>query len=100
MKLTLKQIAKAKPNPIFKGLAKTLKDTKNFNNTEKKLQDIIKSEHKHKQIKDYVNCGECQNRFQERKKSMKKIGFKSINQYLEWRKVMGILIAKKDFKLQ
>ena len=100
-KLTLKQINKSnKPNPIFKGLPESLKDPKIYEETEKKLILILKSDHKHKTASSYTKCKECNAKREERKNLMKKIGFKSIQQYMEWKKIMTIINDKKNFQIK
>ena len=98
-KLNLKAVPNLKPNPIFKGLPKKLKDPKNFLDIEKQLQDVIKSDHQHKNIKEFITCAWCQENRERRQKLMKKLGFKGIGQYLTWKKIMTLMINKKDFPL-
>lgn len=100
MKLDVNKVPKLKPNPIFKGLSSSLKDPTNYLKTEDSLQSILKSDHKHKTASSYVKCEDCQTKYNERKKLMKKIGFKSIQQYMEWKKIMTIIINKKNFQLK
>lgn len=100
-KLDLSQIPNnIKPNPIFKGLSSDLKDPKAFKKIEKKLQSILKADHKHKTASSYAKCEECNKNREERKKTMKDLGFKSIQQYMEWKKIMTIIINKKDFQVR
>lgn len=100
-KLTLEQIqAKHKPNPLFKGLSSKLKDPANFEPTEKRLIEILRTDHKHKTASSYVKCAECQAKRSERTMLMKDIGFKSMAQYLEWKKIMTIIKEKKSFQLR
>lgn len=91
---------KRKPNPLFKGFPKRLKDPKNYIETEKMLAEILKTEHKHKTASSYAKCVECQSKREERKKQMKKAGFKSIQQYMEWKRIMDIIINKKGFQIR
>lgn len=91
---------KGKPNPLFKGMKSTLKDPKNYEKIEKRLQEILKTNHVHKTISAYVKCPTCQDRRQERQKQMKKEGFKSIEQYMEWKRIMSIIINKKNFQIR
>lgn len=100
MKIQSSKIPKLKPNPLFKGLSEELKNPKNFLKTEKKLLAVLKSDHKHKTASSYAKCTECQSKRLERQKLMKEIGFKSIQQYLEWKKIMQIIINKKDFQIK
>lgn len=99
-KLDLKTVPKLKPNPLFKGLSAKMKDPKNFVDIEKRLQEVISSNHVHKTATSYAKCKECQGKREERKKMMKDIGFKSIQQYLEWKKIMVIISEKKSFQLK
>lgn len=84
-----------KPN-ILEGLPDYLKDPKRFKRIEKRLADILVSDHKHKAIKTFVKCPECAQRRADRAKLMTKIGFKNVGQYLQWKKVMDIIINKRN----
>lgn len=100
-KLDLKNVPKnLKPNPIFKGLSSDLKDVKNYESVESKLQEILKSDHKHKTALSYSKCEECMSKREKRKQLMKDVGFKSLQQYMEWKKIMNIIINKKSFQLR
>ncbi len=101
MKLDLKTVPKnLKPNPLFKGMSKYLKDPKNFETTEKQLIEILQNGHKHKTASSYVKCKECQDNRNKRMKLMKDVGFKSLRQYMEWKKIMTIIINKQSFQLR
>lgn len=100
-KLDIKEVnKKRKPSPLFKGMPKSLKDPSNFETTEKQLIEILKSDHKHKTASSYAKCSECQQKREERKQKMKDIGFKSIQQYMEWKKIHEIIRNKKSFQLR
>jgi hypothetical protein len=100
-KLDLKTVPKKlKPNPIFKGLPKYLKDVAIFDEVENKLVEILKTDHKHKTASSYMKCNECQLKREERKKKMKEIGFSNLSQYFEWKKIMTIIKNKKSFQLK
>lgn len=96
-KLDLKKVGKLKPNPIFKGLRASLKDPKNFKKIQKQL--FLSSEHQHKTVRAYVSCAWCNEQREAKRKLMKQIGFKSYAQYLEWQKIMLIIVNKKSFQL-
>ncbi len=100
MKLQPSKLPKLKKNPLFKGFPENLKDPKSFKDTEDKLQAILKSNHNHKTASSYAKCKECQEKRVERQSMMKKIGFKSIQQYMEWKKIMVIISNQKDFELK
>ncbi len=99
-KLDLNAVPKLKPNPLFKGLSSYLKDPKNFEQTEKKLIKILQTKHKHKTALAYTKCPMCNQKRLERQQMMKEIGFKSIMQYMEWKKIMTIINNKKSFQLR
>ncbi len=100
-KIDLTQVPKKlKKRPVLKYLPTHLKDPKCFEEIEKQLSDIMKSEHSHKSVKEFVRCKECVDRRQKRTDTMKELGFKSINQFLEWRKIMQIIKAKANFQVR
>lgn len=100
-KLDLKQVPKKlKPNPLFKGLPKDLKDPKCFEGIQNQLRDVMKSEHRHTTVKAFVTCAWCQANMKKKQDLMKALGFKSINQYMEWVKIMTIITQKKNFELK
>jgi len=98
-KLDLKTIPKPKPNQLFKGFPRSLKNPKNIDKTETKLTEILKSDHTHKTVKSYATCASCNEKREERKKAMKELGFKSFQQYFEWKKIHTIIKNKADFQL-
>lgn len=99
-KLDLQTVPKLKFNPIFKDLPESLKDPKCFKRIEKKLNAILNSDHKHKTVTGYVTCAWCSEKRTERYKLMEKIGFTSIGQYMDWKKVMTIISKKKNFQVK
>lgn len=100
-KLDLTKVPKnLQPDPIFKGMPSHLKDPKNYKKIEKRLIEILLSDHKHKTASSYVKCKQCQEKREQRAKQMKEIGFKSITQYLTWKKIMQIIINKQSFQLR
>lgn len=78
-------------NPLFRGLPKEVKDPENFKGIEQRLRLAVVSDHKHKNIGDYVGCVRCQKKMARRKEIMREVGFKSPEQHLEWRKTMNII---------
>ena len=91
---------KIKPNPLFKGMSKSLKDPANYEKIEKSLFEILKSDHKHRTASSYVKCKECNEKRLARQKAMDDLGFKSIKQYMEWKKIMTIINNKKNFQIK
>lgn len=98
-KLTEKEIGQAKVNPVFKGLSNELKDPKNFKKIEKKLANVMVSDHKHRKISAFNKCKRCQAKFHKKREMIKSLGFESIYQYQNWKKVMDIIINKEEIVL-
>lgn len=98
-KIDLKQLTNLKPNPLFKNLPDSLKDPKIYAGIEDELKDLIKSDHQHKTVSSYVKCNECQSKFHARRKKLKELGFSSIQQYVEWKKVMEAIKNKIKIRL-
>ena len=98
-KLTIEAIGKVKVNPVFKGLPDTLKDTKNFKGIEKKLSAVMFSDHKHRLIKSFTKCKRCNAKFEEKRRMVRELDFSSMNQYQNWKKIMQIIINKKELVL-
>jgi len=96
---TLNKIKKAKVNPIFDGLSDEMKDPKNFLKIERKIVRIMISDHKHRTIKTFKNCKRCQAKVRKKAEMIKELGFKSFEQYQNWKKVMGININKQNLEL-
>jgi hypothetical protein len=84
---------KQKTNPIFEGMKEELKDLKNFELVEKKLFKLMRSDHKHETVKQYVKCERCYKKLQARKIAIREMGFKSYEQYASWKKVMVYIIS-------
>lgn len=99
-KLDITSIPKnLKPNPLFKGISKELKNPKCFMPIERKLARIMYSDHKHDTIKAFTKCSRCQEKFNKKRAEIKKLGFSGVEQYQMWRKIMFIIHNKKDFVL-
>jgi hypothetical protein len=98
-KLTLKQIGKAKPNPVFEGLDDSLKKPKMYIKVQKTLEKIMHSDHKHRNIQYFMKCKRCQAKVKRRDAMIKELGFKDGIQYQEWKKVMQYIINKKPIYL-
>ena len=99
-KLTIKEMAKAKLNPLFEGMPDGLKDTSRYAAIEKQLRDIMYSDHApHKTVKGFVACKRCVAKLKRRQEVLKELGFASYPQYLGWKKIMSIIIAEQDIQL-
>lgn len=99
-KIDLKTVSKdIKPNPIFKDMPDKLKDPKLFKDIERRLRMSLISDHKHDTIKTYKKCKRCQDKFNKRHSLIKELGFKDIRQYMEWKKIMSIIVQKRNFQV-
>ena len=98
-KFTQKQIKDAQSHPIFKGLSDDLKDPKKFKSIEKKISNVMVSDHKHRTIKAFIKCKRCQTKLKKKRELLDKLGFKNQEQYQMWRKVMGIISNKEELVL-
>lgn len=99
-KLTIKEMGKAKLNPIFKGLPKELKDKSRYVAIEKQVRDVMYSDHQpHKSMKGFVACKRCAAKLARRQQLLKDLGFTSYPQYMEWKKIMSIIISERDITL-
>jgi hypothetical protein len=100
LNLKTKKVANLKPNSLFEGLSDEVKTIKAYNRIEKKIQELTKSDHNHKTVKEYVSCAWCNKKRQLRENYIKSEGFTSSKQYLEWRKIMEIIINKQNIILR
>ena len=91
---------KLKPDPVFKYMPSSLKDPACFDGIEKQLADVMRSDHKHRSVKSFVTCAWCQGNLKKRQELITTLGFKSYDQYLNWKKIMTIIKDKKDFQLR
>lgn len=93
MNIKLKDLPKTKkkPHPILEGLPEELKNHHKFLEIEKNLAQFLISSHKHKTPASYIKCEECQKRRTDRQEAIKALGFKSFQQYLEWKKIMVVI---------
>lgn len=98
-KLTKREMAKPKPNPIFDNLPKALKDTSCYADIERQVRLATYSDHTHKTLKQFVRCKRCTPKIQARQNILKGFGFAGYAQYLEWRRVMNIIISQQDIPL-
>lgn len=95
-KLDFKKIAKLKVMKVMEGLPEKLKHTKSYEPIEKKLRLAMFSDHKHATILAFTKCKRCQAKHHRRRELIKEFGFKSLEQYLGWKKIMDIMIHKRS----
>lgn len=98
-KYDLSKIKDLPTHPLFKDFPEDLKDPDCFLKIEKKIDKIMYSDHKHNTVKGFVKCKSCQAKFEKKRAYIKELGFKGIEQYQMWKKIMSILLKEKDFIL-
>lgn len=74
-------------NPLFDGLSAYVKDPKNFFEIQKSIIDTVQTKCTHGDIMEFAKCKICTAKMLERRKLLKKYGFKNAKQYFEWRRV-------------
>ncbi len=89
------QFAKAKNlNPWYYGLPDYLKDPAHYYKIEKLIYETLASSCSHGEVMEWASCVKCQKRFFERNSVLKHLGFSNPRQYLNWKKVMNLIINK------
>ena len=70
----------------------------NFKKIEKKIFNMMLSDHKHKTMKQFLQCKRCKAKVVKRKEKIKELGFADSIQYQYWKRVMQTIITKKDLE--
>lgn len=71
---------------ILSDLPPYLKDPKNYMKIERALLECLSCRKAHSEPLEVANCKTCQTNLQKRRVMMGKFGFKSIEQFMAWRK--------------
>lgn len=71
---------------VLAGLPEWLKDPANYEDVEKQIIQTFVSTCAHSEIMDWANCPKCTKKMLERRKLLKRLGFKNPAQYLAWKK--------------
>lgn len=98
-KLTVEDMSMAQADPKLQGISDDLKDPAKFEEIQHKILIASKVDHKHKKISVWLKCKRCQKALERRRKVLAEYGFEDYEQYTKWRKVMDIIINKKDIDL-
>lgn len=85
---------------VLAGLPEYLKDPKIYPKIHKALLEELSTRHSHGTIEEYAKCFHCQRKFQGRSEMIRNLGFKSIQQFFAWQKVMDIIIFHRRKKLK
>lgn len=99
MKLSLKKTPKLPKNPVFKGMPEHLKNPDCYKEIESAFRMAMFSDHSHKTMKQFMGCKRCQAKVQKKRALIKEYGFVSFEQYLEWRKIMDIIVNQRPIQL-
>ncbi|MDO8094437.1 MAG: hypothetical protein Q6360_13245 [Candidatus Brocadiales bacterium] len=89
--ITTDTFPKALPNPLFDDLPKALKDPENYKKVQKLLIEALATRCSHSDMEGWAKCLECQAAKVNRENVMNKLGFKSMAQYMAWKKVHEII---------
>lgn len=73
-------------SPTLAGLPEYLKDPKNYIKVQKALLETMSCSKSHSDPSEMFHCKQCTENMIKRRELMKKFGFKSPAQYLDWKK--------------
>lgn len=76
-----------KTHPVLAGLPQYLKNPENYDKVRKTIIETLAGSCSHGEIIEWAGCAKCQRRFAEKGALIKKLGFKSMAQYLTWQKI-------------
>lgn len=82
-----KKLPRHLKNPLLEGLPAYVKDPKNFFDIQQSIINTVQTTCSHGDVMEYAKCKKCTEKMLERRKLLKKYGFKNPKQYFEWRKV-------------
>lgn len=93
MKIGLTDLPKKyKQHPKLKGIPDDLKEVKKYREVEKTYASIMLTSHKHRNPKSFAACDDCSKKMEERRAYVKSLGFKDYEQFMLYRRVMGLII--------
>lgn len=75
-----------KYDPLTVDLPAYLKDPANFEKIQKQILDTFVLGHSHGEVLEWSKCKKCTEGMLNRRKLLKKLGFKNARQYYAWRK--------------
>lgn len=78
---------KPKADPNVASLPEHLKNPANFEDIEKKVIQSIMSSCTHSDVFEMAECEKCTKKMLERRKLLKRLGFKNPAQYYAWKKI-------------
>lgn len=72
---------------VFDGMPAYLKEPKNYQKIQKMVLETLAGKCSHGEVVEWAACDKCQKRFAERGQIIKKLGFRSMAQYMAWQQV-------------
>ena len=79
------------PNPLLASLPPHLKDQANFDKIQRALLETLVCRKTHSDVVKMAECTKCTENMLVRRKLLKELGFQSVAQYMEWRKVHEVI---------
>jgi hypothetical protein len=71
---------------VLDGLPEYLKEPKNYNKIKKALLETLATKCSHAEVIEMAECVKCTEKMMERRTMIKKLGFKSMPQYMQWQR--------------
>jgi len=81
------KLPKALQPSILAGLPEYLKDPNVYDKVQKAIVSSIQSSCTHSDPSEWMSCRKCGEKMAERRALLKRLGFKSPAQYMQWKKV-------------
>lgn len=83
--IDLKKLSiKPRQNPLTAGLSDYLKNPANYQEIKKKIWESVQTTCAHSDVFEMAKCKKCTEKMLERRKLLKKLGFKNPAQYRKW----------------
>jgi 7-cyano-7-deazaguanine synthase in queuosine biosynthesis len=82
---------KSKTNPLIASLPEYLKKPESYKRVQKALLETLSCPKSHGDPLQMAECKRCTSNMLERRALMKRFGFQSPAQYMEWRKIHEII---------
>jgi hypothetical protein len=74
-------------HPLLRNLPEYLKNPANYISIRKQILETLAVGHSHSELEGYAKCPTCTQKMLDRRRLLKKLGFKNPAQYLVWQKV-------------
>ena len=87
-------ILKPQGNPLTDGLSPYLKNQANFKTIMKMVIDSVQTKCFHNDVIEMAGCKICSEKMLERRKLLKKLGFKNPRQFMGWRRIHEEIVKR------